>query len=247
MKNIVYMVNIVHDDRSKEQGYEWSIKSWKNWCEKNNCELFVLNQKVYDLTEMKPQWHKLLVFDLLENEGIDYDQILFVDSDTIVHPDCPNFFELSEHKFCGVSAVGSMDWILRSLENYSSILFDNYMFPYWKYINSGFMIVNKNHKKLFKDILNFYFANQERIIWMQNNLGVGTDQPIINFFVQKENVDFKLLPYEYNMQDLMRFEALGEDMLHTRHGWVYHFNCWPRPTPSFWIEQTYRFLYDNIS
>ena len=109
------------------------------------------------------------------------------------------------------------------------------------------MIVNKNHKKLFKDILNFYFANQERIIWMQNNLGVGTDQPIINFFVQKENVDFKLLPYEYNMQDLMRFEALGEDMLHTRHGLVYHFNCWPRPTPSFWIEQTYRFLYDNIS
>ena len=123
MKNIVYMVNIVHDDRSKEQGYDFSIKSWQKWCEKNNCELFVLNEKVYDLKEMKPQWHKLLVFDLLDNEGIDYDQILFVDSDTIVHPDCPNFFEFSEHKFCGVSAVGSMDWILRSLENYSSILF----------------------------------------------------------------------------------------------------------------------------
>ena len=215
------MVNITIDDRSKTQGYEWSIRSWKNWADKNNCELFVLDQPIYDLSEMKPQWHKLLVFDLLENEGIDYDQILFVDSDTIVHPDCPNFFETSENKYCGVTAVGSMDWICRSIENYSTYLFDGY-------------------------ILNFYFANQERIIWMQNNLGVGTDQPIINFFLNKENIDCKLLPYEYNMQDMMRLEALGNDMLHTKYGWVYHFNAGVKPTPGVWLEHTYKFLYDNI-
>ena len=96
------MVNIVHDDRSKSQGYDWSIKSWKYWADKNGCDLVVLDENVYDLTQMKPQWHKLLVFDLLDNEGINYDQILFVDSDTIVHPDCPNFFEFSDNKFCGV-------------------------------------------------------------------------------------------------------------------------------------------------
>jgi len=247
MKNIVYMVNIVQDERSKSQGYEWSIKSWKNWCNKNDCELFVLDENVYDLTQMKPQWHKLLVFDLLENEGIEYDQILFVDSDTIVHPNCPNFFEFSDNKFCGVKAVGSMDWICRSIENYSTHLFDNFTFPYWKYINSGFMIMNKNHKQLFKDILDFYFTNQESIIWMQTNLGVGTDQPIINFFLNKEEVDYKLLPYEYNMQDMMRLEVLGQDMLHTKYGWVYHFNAGVKPSPGQWLEQTYRFLYDNIS
>ncbi|MAG25856.1 hypothetical protein CMI47_09785 [Candidatus Pacearchaeota archaeon] len=242
-RNIIYMVNIVLDDRSKTQGYEWSIRSWKNWADKNNCELFVLDQPIYDLSEMKPQWHKLLVFDLLENEGIDYDQILFVDSDTIVHPDCPNFFETSENKYCGVTAVGSMDWICRSIENYSTYLFDGYTFPYWKYINSGFMIMNKTHKPLFKSILNFYFANQERITWMQNNLGVGTDQPIINFFLNKENVNCKLLPYEYNMQDMMRLEALGEDMLHTKYGWVYHFNAGVKPSPGAWLEHTYNYLY----
>ena len=126
-KNIIYMVNIVLDDRSKTQGYEWSIQSWKNWADKNNCELFVLDQPIYDVSEMKPQWHKLLAFDLLDNQSIDYDQILFVDSDTIVHPNCPNFFETSEKKFCGVTAVGSMDWICRSLENYSNyLLFHNH-------------------------------------------------------------------------------------------------------------------------
>ena len=190
-KNIVYMVNITLDDRSKSQGYEWSIKSWEHWAEKNNSELFVLNDLIHDVSIMKPQWHKLFVFDLLENEGIDYDQILFVDSDTIVHPDCPNIFELSENKFCGVTAVGSMDWICRSIENYSTHLFNGYTFPYWKYINSGVMVMNKTHRSLFKSILEFYFNNQEKILWMQNNLGVGTDQPVINFFLNRANVDCK--------------------------------------------------------
>ena len=38
MKNIVYMVNIVHDERSRSQKYEWSVQSWKHWCKNNNAE-----------------------------------------------------------------------------------------------------------------------------------------------------------------------------------------------------------------
>ncbi len=247
MKNIIYMVNIALDDRSKTQGYEWSIKSWDRWAAKNNCELFVLDQPIYEVDIMKPQWHKLFVFDLLENDNVAYDQIAFVDSDTIVHPNCPNFFELSENKFCGVTAVGSMDWVCRSIENYSHHLFDNFMFPYWRYINSGFMVMNKKHKKLFKNILKFYFDNKDKIISMQNQLGVGTDQPVINFFLNKNKVDIKLLPYEYNMQDMMRLELLGQDMLHTKYGWIYHFNAGVKPSPGAWLEHTYRFFYDNIT
>lgn len=241
------MVNIALDDRSKTQGYEWSIKSWDRWAAKNNCELFVLDQPIYEVDIMKPQWHKLFVFDLLENDNVAYDQIAFVDSDTIVHPNCPNFFELSENKFCGVTAVGSMDWVCRSIENYSHHLFDNFMFPYWRYINSGFMVMNKKHKKLFKNILKFYFDNKDKIISMQNQLGVGTDQPVINFFLNKNKVDIKLLPYEYNMQDMMRLELLGQDMLHTKYGWIYHFNAGVKPSPGAWLEHTYRFFYDNIT
>ena len=247
MKNIIYMVNIALDDRSKTQGYEWSIKSWDRWAAKNNCELFVLDQPIYEVDIMKPQWHKLFVFDLLENDNVAYNQIAFVDSDTIVHPNCPNFFEFSENKFCGVTAVGSMDWVCRSIENYSHHLFDNFMFPYWRYINSGFMVMNKKHKKLFKNILKFYFDNKDKIISMQNQLGVGTDQPVINFFLNKNKVDIKLLPYEYNMQDMMRLELLGQDMLHTKYGWIYHFNAGVKPSPGAWLEHTYRFFYDNIT
>ena len=242
LKNIIYMVNIVLDERSKTQGYDWSIKSWDNWAKKNNSELFVLDEPIYEVDIMKPQWHKLFAFDLLDNEGIEYDQILFVDSDTFAHPNTPNFFELSENNFCGVSAVGSMDWIIRSIENYSHHLFDGFTFPYYRYINSGFMIFNKDHKKLFKEILDFYFNNQEKIIWMQKNLGVGTDQPIINFFLNKNKIDYKLLPYEYNMQDLKRFELLGNDLLFTKFGWVYHFNAGALPSPGAWLEATYKYF-----
>ena len=98
------------------------------------------------------------------------------------------------------------------------------------------------HKKLFKDILDFYFTNKDKILWMQNNMGVGTDQPVVNFFLNKENVECKLLPYEYNMQDMTRFEVLGEDMLHTKYGWVYHFNAGVKPSPGVWLEHTYKYL-----
>ena len=195
---------------------------------------------------MKPQWHKLLVFDLLDNSGIEYDKIMFVDSDTIPNPNSPNFFELTDN-FGAVANIGSFDWICRSIENYSATLFDNFMFPYWQYINSGVMIFNKSHKDLFKKILDFYWVNREKIIWMQNNFGVGTDQPVINFFLQKHNVELKLLPYKFNMQDMARKDILTEDLLFTKLGWVYHFNAIPNNVNSektmYWMKKTYEHLY----
>ena len=53
MKNLVFMldVDIKGDGRyasSRRASYKYSIDSWKKWCEKNNCELFVLNDLVLE-------------------------------------------------------------------------------------------------------------------------------------------------------------------------------------------------------
>ena len=81
MKNVIFMVNIKSNKKlNRTTPYEYSIKSWKKWADKNNCELFVLDEWVYDESIINPNWHKLLVFDLLENNEIDYNQILVVDS-----------------------------------------------------------------------------------------------------------------------------------------------------------------------
>ena len=61
----------------------------------------MLDEFIYEHDFMKPNWYKLYVFDLLENNDIKYNQIV-VDADTIVHPNCPNFFEMTENKFCAV-------------------------------------------------------------------------------------------------------------------------------------------------
>lgn len=250
MSNIVFTVNIENPDNPRRcKPYQVSIDSWKVWAKKNDCEVFILDQWVYDKKVMNPNWHKLLVFDLLENSGIEYEQVLIVDSDTYIHPDAPNIFEETDNKFCAVHNDGSYDWVMRSMETYSKHVFEGYMFDWSEYFNSGVMVVNKEHKALFKEVLDFYLTNQELVQGIQNNFGVGTDQPMINFFVQKNNVDLKLLSYKWNMQDLHRKEILREDMLFTKLGWVYHFNAIPVNNNSYktwyWLEKTKLYFSDS--
>ena len=111
--------------------------------------------------------------------------------------------------------------------------------------------MNKKHKKMYQDIINFYLENRDLIVQIQDTFGVGTDQPVINFFMQKENIDFKLLSYKFNMQDMFRKEILHDDMLFTKIGWVYHFNAIPNNHDSsltlHWMKKTYEELYDSIS
>ena len=53
MKNLVFMmdIDIKGDGRyasSRRAAYKYSIDSWKKWCDRNDCELFVLNDLILD-------------------------------------------------------------------------------------------------------------------------------------------------------------------------------------------------------
>lgn len=244
MNNIIFLININKTDRSKQQGYEWSIRSWQSYADKYGCTVYILDQELMDESLMAPNWYKMYILDILEENNIEFDQVLYVDADTIVHPDTPNIFDISENKFCAVRNYGDMDWVLRSLETYSKYFFQNETYPYWKYFNSGLMVFNKSHKEFFKSIQNFYNENLEEILRIQKYFGVGKDQPVFNHFVNKHLSDeYKILGYEWNMQDMTRFEVLTEDFLHTRYGYVSHYNSGVKPSPGYWIEKTYKHLY----
>ena len=249
-KNVIFITNIKNPENlERSKPYDYAVKSWKHFADKNDCRLFVLDQYLYETDYMKPNWYKTYVFDLLDGNDIEYDQIAIVDADTMVHPECPNFFEMSENKFCAIPAEGSCDWICRSIENYSKYLFSGFSFPFWEYFNSGFLIVNKEHKSLYDMIKNFFIQNRDNIVNIQNTFMVGTDQPVINFFVQIENIDYKLFPYEFNMQDLPRKEILTNDLLFTKLGWMYHFNAIPdnhnADKTLYWMEKTYKYFHGN--
>tara|TARA_Y100000310_G_scaffold161820_1_gene161728 strand:+ start:619 stop:1428 length:810 start_codon:yes stop_codon:yes gene_type:complete len=232
--------------------YKYSIASWKKWAKKNDCEVLIMEDLLCDTKDMGICWQRYYVFDMLEQQDIkDYDKILIVDADTIVHPDCPNFFDMAGNKYAGVRQEGSMDWVVRSMEQFSRFVHEGYMIPYDRYINAGFQIINKSHKKFFKEIIDFYNTNKNEINEVQHKFGVGSDQTNVNLLLNKKNIDFKFLPYEFNMTALYQKEILDEDLTFTKLGWVYHFcsipDNWDNNKTLYWMKKTYEYFYGALT
>jgi len=251
-KNIVFMMDIDLKGEgrwasSRRAPYQFSINSWRNWCNKNNAELFLMTELLLDYNDMGICWQRYYLFDILKANNIEYDQILMIDADTIVHPNCPNIFELSDRKLVGVHCDASYEWVLRSLENYSKYAFNGLMPKWWNYIDCGFILVNETHESFFKTITDYYWQNKDLLKQLET-LHVGTDQTPFNILVERENIDLKLLPYEFNMVDMIRKEILTEDLLFTKIGWIYQYNCIPNNTDNqatyYWMKKTYEYLYN---
>ena len=216
------MIDYKTGETTKKE-YQYSIDSWKNFCDKYKCELIIMEDPVLPVEDMHIIWQRYYLFDMLDANEMNYDQILIVDADTIVHPTCPNIFEFTDNKYCLVHDDGSYDWILRGIEHYQKAIFTTESFPFWEYGNSGFQIVNKSHRPFFDEMRKFYFEHM----------------------LKRHNIERKLLPYEFNMSCMLKKEILGEDMLHTKLGWVSHYNGLPEKEKSvpYWMEKTYKYLY----
>lgn len=252
MNNIIFLINIKNPSKpERSAGYGISIESWKRWADKHGCLVFTLTEPLFDLSFMSPIIMRHYVFDLLDNGGIEYDQVCMVDADTIVHPDCPNFFELTEGKFCAVHNDGDYDWVIRSIENYEYELEESLVNlkpeHVWSYFNTGFMITNKEHRPLHDFLLEYYLNNADKIRGMQQKYGCGTDQPLLNYLVRNKNYPVKLLSYRFNMQDISRKNVLDDRMLFTKIPGVYHFNAQPGGIEmvNYWLEKTFKYLYES--
>ena len=261
MSNVVFIPNIDlgRDQQRKESNtdiYQYSVNSWKGWCDKNDCELIVWEDLLYPVDYMKITWQRYYLFDILDGNNIDYDQVLMVDADTIVHPDCPNFFEETDGKYCGVMNDGDYEWVIRSIRGFGDKLFDGKRIPVWNYINGGFQIVNSNHKEFFETMKSYYLENEQKIQNTIDEVRASTDQTILNFMLVKNNIDVKILPQCYNLVDLVRKNLLyiddkcwwSDDLHFLDECCVYHFNAIPvnsleRHT-GYWMERTYKELYE---
>lgn len=246
MSNVVFIVNIADPSKpGRSIPYQYCITSWKKWCDKYNHKLVILDQPVYPSHVMNANWHKLLVFDLLDNSQIAYDKILIADGDTMIHPDAPNVFDIATENLNVVRNYGSMDWVCRSYENYKQLLFPDISYSPLDYFNSGILIINKAHKPFYKQVLQYYLDNSAKIRSVQNNYKVGTDQPVLNFMARQCQVTIDFLGYEWNMQDMARFEILNDQLTFTKCGWIFHFNAIPGgdEARSQWITKTYQTLF----
>ena len=250
-KKVVFMTAVkIAGMENRSRPYEYGIKSWKHWCEKNGAELVVCDELLFPHEIMKINFHRYYAPQVLENSEIEWDQLLITDADCIIHPDTPDMFEMTDGMYTVTRAIGSMDWICRSMENYSKFLFNGYTFDIFKYFNAGFQIINKEQAYLWNELTTFYFENKEKIIYIQDNYGVGTDQPIINFLVHQSKEDLKILPYEFCAVDLHRFEILDKELTFAKaFPGIYQFNAIPNNHNAEWtnyyMEKTYKHLYEH--
>jgi len=255
MKNIVFIPNVkLNNNRSTP--YHYSIKSWKRWSEQyDDVEVIEWDEPIMDTNKFKITLQRYWVHDILKHNEVEYDQVLLVDADTIIHPDCPNFFKETQGKLGVTLTNGCYEWVTRSIRDWGKACFPNEpKVKTWKYFNGGFQITNKSHIPFYKDVQTYYTENIDHINNMNDQIKAGTDQTIINYLVQQNNIDTEYMSESYNLQDLFRKNLLHipghswwPDTLEGMYsaGWVYHFNSIPQNDRhvSYWMERTYKELY----
>ena len=183
MTDVVFQVNI-KGHRAKPQ-FDFSTMSWSKWCKSQEIEHFVLTEPIYDLEYMNANWHKFFVLELLEEQGVDYNQVCIVDADTIVHPECPNFFNLTDNKFSVVQSDGCYEWVNRSITKYREHLFEDISIKTWEYFNSGFMVLHKTHKEFCDKVYEFYNENRDKLVYAQKNFMVGQEKDGLYLLIKK--------------------------------------------------------------
>ena len=207
-----------------------------------------LDEPIVPKSEMFYNYQRYYLFHLLENSGIEYDKVLTVDADTLVHPNAPNIFEHVDDRLHFVHDNGSYDWIIRGMEWYGNELFDGLTFPFYEYGNSGFQILNKKHKPFYDEMLKLFTENKEVIIQMSERYGLGKEQALWNLMIRKHNIDYNILPYQWNMTNMKQKECL-DGFLATQLGFVYHFNGLDGKEMGFVsdaMEKYMEFLHGNI-
>ena len=63
-KNIVFIINVKTGAGKPE--YEISIESWRRWCDKNDVELFILEEPVLPMEDMHIIWQRYFLFDIFD-------------------------------------------------------------------------------------------------------------------------------------------------------------------------------------
>ena len=123
----------------------------------------------------------------------------------------------------------------------------------WKYFNGGFQITSEQHIPFYKKVQEYYTTNISKINQLNEQIKAGTDQTIINYLVQQNNLDTVYMSEAYNLQDLFRKNLLHipghswfpDELRFLEAGWIYHFNAIPQNDRhvDYWMERTYKELY----
>ena len=225
---------------------EWSLKTWKWWCDKHNVELFLLQEPLCDTELMRPTWQRWYVYDILESNNIKYNQVALIDIDTMVHWNCPNIFELSKGRYTAVRDDLSIEWVYNSLVGYKKF-FPDVDLEWTDYVNNGVLVLpKKNGREFCKKITDFYNDNMYELRNMQHHsLKKGTDQTPVNYLAKQFfGDDINYLTKKFNMTHMYKTNA-AIDWIFTKCSYIWHYNGLPREDRNNWMRHTWETIKNN--
>ena len=116
-----------------------------------------------------------------------YDRILSLDNDILIHPSCPNIFDIVPYDHIGTiyEDVGSRKGYRQNCMIHAQ---NQFGFIGWQegYINTGFFLTSKCHKQIFRKINDKYFVD-----W-------GTDDVHIGYLIKKYGYNVARLSFHWN-------------------------------------------------
>lgn len=259
MKNVIFWVGVKNQTYSEKYGgWEWmdiSRKTWEYWCKKHDVIFFPMEKPINDdLVNYRINWQKsIYCFDLLDEAGIDYDQIFLVDASCMVKWNMPNVFELTDHKFTAWREVDNLNWVYDSIKGYED--FFSCEINKDNYFSSGVIIFNKSHRDVFLSFKDLYHRHVADFVEFQDKLvRKGTEQTPLNYWLQMNHVDMNLeLPFVYKLTHIHRKEMfhynwqLNEDKTpyFIKYGYNWVFNGIPKNQRTEIMTQTWDLVKDN--
>ena len=220
MKNLVCMINFKNDPNQQDKPFVDNTSwAWKKWCDKHSIDFLMWEDPLYDVKEIKAIVQRCYIFDLLENNNLNYDQVCWVGYDTFPMWNCPNFFEMTNGNFTCALDTGEPHQLNRSIRMVRTNWFPEITEVCWaNYFNADFLVMNKMHKPILMDLLEFYKKHvKETNNWCIANKSedFGDDQTIINFLTRKHKIPITYLPRSFNVMDhfmhLMFFNAFDSN------------------------------------
>jgi uncharacterized protein YqgQ len=238
--NILFFTALKANDPNMNAYQEWSLKTWQYYADKYGHKLVVLTDPLYDTEWMRPTWQRWYVYQILEHNNIEYDQVALIDIDTMVRWDTPDIFELSEGKYTGVIDDLSIEWLYNSIEGYKEY-FPDVNLQWDKYINNGVLVLPKEEGKEFcEKVIDFYLTNVDSLRDKQHHsLKKGTDQTPINYLaLQTFGNNIKYISKKYNMTHMYKTHAFIED-IYIKCSYIWHFNGLPREQRNDYMRYTW--------
>jgi len=179
-QNVVFLTKLRYDRGISEP----SKNSWEYWCYKNNHKLFI--------HEGENPWNNLFdVFNILEENNIEYNKIFVVNGSSIVKWDCPNIFDLTDDRLVAWREMGNLGAIHKDIQD-SGLDVDIF-----KYVNYGSFIINKNHKEFFE------IASKTT----HRNITETSFQTSVNSLLQSNSIEINMdISREYNLNHMMPYD-----------------------------------------